>query len=116
MSHLALRQAKVYDFEMAIVNQAKEAEARGEPGIVLLPGVRDLLNAVGSGLTALIILIAPNILHSSAWRQGLGNLYKRDSCVRRRSAGSRAYCTSPCIREFLVFFSVLVAKMCLGRR
>jgi len=40
-------QGKVYDFEMAIVNESKAAEARGETGIVLLPGVMELLNALG---------------------------------------------------------------------
>jgi len=40
-------QARVNEFEMSIVKSAKEAEARGETGIVLLPGVKEILQSLG---------------------------------------------------------------------
>ncbi|KAG8890602.1 hypothetical protein FRB98_007157 [Tulasnella sp. 332] len=39
--------ARVHDFEMAIVTESKKAEERGETGIILLPGVTELLKSLG---------------------------------------------------------------------
>ena len=41
-------QARVNEFEMEIINASKRNEALGKAGIVLLPGVEDLLSEVST--------------------------------------------------------------------